>query len=38
MGTIPVEDLFYNFNMIILWCFFYEKFRYTNKANAKNIQ
>jgi lycopene cyclase domain-containing protein len=28
MGTIPIEDLFYNFNMIILWCFFYEKFRY----------
>ncbi|HRD40109.1 MAG TPA: lycopene cyclase domain-containing protein, partial [Bacteroidia bacterium] len=28
MGTIPFEDLFYNFSMIILWCFFYEKFRY----------
>lgn len=28
LGTIPIEDLFYNFNMLILWCFFYEKYRY----------
>lgn len=34
MGTIPFEDLFYNFSMIILWCFFYEKFRYMNKSHA----
>lgn len=33
IGTIPLEDLFYNFNMIILWCFFYEKFRYINKTD-----
>lgn len=34
MGTIPIEDLFYNFSMIILWCYFYEKFRYSTKSSA----
>lgn len=34
LGTIPVEDLFYNFNMIILWCFYYEKFRYNTASNV----
>lgn len=34
LGTIPLEDLFYNFSMIILWCYFYEKFRYMNKAQS----
>lgn len=33
VGTIPIEDLFYNFSMIILWCYFYEKFRYKNKTH-----
>ncbi len=33
MRTIPFEDLFYNFTMIILWCYFYEKFRYMNKPH-----
>jgi lycopene cyclase domain-containing protein len=31
-GTIPVEDFFYNFSMLVLWCFFYEKFRWVNKT------
>lgn len=34
LGTIPLEDLFYNFSMIILWCYFYEKFRYMNKSHS----
>lgn len=34
MGTIPIEDLFYNFSMIILWCYYYESFRYKTNACA----
>lgn len=34
VGSIPAEDFIYNFTMLLLWCYFYEKFRYLNKPHA----